>query len=75
MSSRLVTIFQPLSVWMSRRYRHQGTVTESDITLFVGTGVDLQALAVASVAVDLALQKNQAQKVSLKNSLPFYLLG
>jgi len=44
---------------------HGGRSSENEITLFDGTGVGLQDLAVASVAVDLALQKNQAQKVSL----------
>jgi ornithine cyclodeaminase len=44
---------------------HKGRTSENEITLFDGTGVGLQDLAVASVAVDLALQQDQAQTVLL----------
>lgn len=44
---------------------HSGRILEDEITLFDGTGVGLQDLAVASVAVDLALQQGRAQKVLL----------
>ena len=44
---------------------HKGRTSENEITLFDGTGVGLQDLAVASVAVDLAMQQDRAQKVSL----------
>ncbi|WP_088342553.1 MULTISPECIES: iminosuccinate reductase BhcD [Rhodomicrobium] len=39
---------------------HPGRSTESEITLFDGTGVGLQDLAVASAVVDLAIAKNVA---------------
>lgn len=44
---------------------HRGRTSENEITLFDGTGVGLQDLAVASVAVDLAMQQDQVQKVLL----------
>lgn len=44
---------------------HKGRVSNDEITLFDGTGVGLQDLAVASVAVDLALEQRQAQRISL----------
>ncbi|WP_043118542.1 iminosuccinate reductase BhcD [Solemya velum gill symbiont] len=45
--------------------KHPGRSHADEITLFDGAGVGLQDLAVASVAVDLALEKDQAQHVSL----------
>ncbi len=42
---------------------HAGRSSETDITLFDGTGVGLQDLAVASAAVDLALEKGLAIEV------------
>ena len=42
---------------------HQGRTSDDDITLFDGTGVGLQDLAVASAAVELALQKGVAVQV------------
>jgi len=44
---------------------HQGRATESEITIFDGTGVGLQDLAVASVAAKLAKQKNLGTEVEL----------
>ena len=44
---------------------HKGRTSENEITLFDGTGVGLQDLAVASVAVDLAIKGDQAQTVLL----------
>lgn len=43
--------------------KHPGRTSESDITLFDGTGVGLQDLAVASAAVDLAIRKGVAIEV------------
>lgn len=43
---------------------HSGRSSESEITLFDGTGVGLQDLAVASAAVDLAVQKGVAIEVN-----------
>ena len=42
---------------------HPGRTSEDEITLFDGTGVGLQDLAVASAAVDLAEKKGVAVKV------------
>ena len=42
---------------------HQGRTSESEITLFDGTGVGLQDLAVASAAVELAIKKGVAIEV------------
>ncbi len=42
---------------------HPGRRTETEITLFDGTGVGLQDLAVASAAVDLAIAKGVATEV------------
>lgn len=44
---------------------HPGRSSADEITLFDGTGVGLQDLAVASVAVKLALAQDQALQVSL----------
>jgi len=44
---------------------HAGRTSDDEITLFDGTGVGLQDLAVASVAVELALKSNKAISVSL----------
>lgn len=44
---------------------HAGRVSDKEITLFDGTGVGLQDLAVASVAVELALKMNKASIVNL----------
>ena len=43
---------------------HPGRTSEGEITLFDGTGVGLQDLAVAAAAVDLAVEKGVAQKVA-----------
>lgn len=42
---------------------HPGRTSESEITLFDGTGVGLQDLAVASAVVDLAIEKGLALEV------------
>jgi len=44
---------------------HKGRVSNDEITLFDGTGVGLQDLAVASVAAKLAKKKGLAQEVQL----------
>ena len=44
---------------------HSGRSNESEITLFDGTGVGLQDLAVASAAVRLAVEQGMAQQVEL----------
>lgn len=44
---------------------HPGRSSEDEITLFDGTGVGLQDLAVASVAARLAEEEGSAQRVSL----------
>lgn len=44
---------------------HRGRTSEDEITLFDGTGVGLQDLAVASVAVTLAEAQGKAQNVEL----------
>lgn len=44
---------------------HAGRSSESEITLFDGTGVGLQDLAVASAAVRLAVEQGMAQQVEL----------
>lgn len=45
--------------------RHPGRSSDDEITLFDGTGVGLQDLAVASVAAQLAEQQGKAVRVSL----------
>lgn len=42
---------------------HAGRTTPEEITLFDGTGVGLQDLAVASAIVDLAVRKGIATEV------------
>ena len=44
---------------------HPGRTSESEITLFDGTGVGLQDLAVASAAAKLAEQQGMAQQIEL----------
>ncbi len=44
---------------------HPGRINNDQITLFDGTGVGLQDLAVATKSVQLALEKNLAQKIEL----------
>ena len=44
---------------------HQGRTSDDEITLFDGTGVGLQDLAVASAAAKLAKEQRLAQKVQL----------
>jgi len=44
---------------------HAGRTSDDEITLFDGTGVGLQDLAVASVATDLAAERGLAQVVTL----------
>lgn len=44
---------------------HPGRSSDDEITLFDGTGVGLQDLAVASAAAKLAVEKGQAQHISL----------
>ncbi len=44
---------------------HPGMRSDSEITLFDGTGVALQDLAVASIAVKLAVQNGKAERVEL----------
>ena len=44
---------------------HPGRTSADEITLFDGTGVGLQDLAVASAAVDIALKRGAARVVSL----------
>ena len=44
---------------------HPGRTSDDEITLFDGTGVGLQDLAVAAAAVDLALAKGMAAEVLL----------
>ncbi len=44
---------------------HPGRTSEDEITLFDGTGVGLQDLAVASVAAKLAQEQGEAQDVTL----------
>ncbi len=45
--------------------KHQGRSSNDEITLFDGTGVGLQDLAVASVAANLADQTGKAKKIDL----------
>lgn len=45
--------------------KHSGRSSDEEITLFDGTGVGLQDLAVAAVAVELAVAKGQAGRISL----------
>jgi len=44
---------------------HPGRTSDSEITLFDGTGVGLQDLAVASAAAKLAEEQGMAQQVEL----------
>ena len=44
---------------------HPGRTSETEITLFDGTGVGLQDLAVASAAAKLAAEKGMAQQIEL----------
>ena len=44
---------------------HPGRTSDDEITLFDGTGVGLQDLAVASVAARLAVENNKAQTIEL----------
>lgn len=44
---------------------HPGRSSDDEITLFDGTGVGLQDLAVASAAAKLAIEKGQATQISL----------
>ncbi len=44
---------------------HKGRSSDTEITLFDGTGVGLQDLAVASVAVDLAKAQGRATEINL----------
>lgn len=44
---------------------HPGRSSDDEITLFDGTGVGLQDLAVASAAAKLAVEKGEAQHISL----------
>ena len=44
---------------------HPGRRSDDEITLFDGTGVGLQDLAVASTAAELALKQGQAQQIRL----------
>jgi ornithine cyclodeaminase len=44
---------------------HPGRTSNDEITLFDGTGVGLQDLAVASVAAKLAERKGKAQRIEL----------
>lgn len=44
---------------------HAGRSNDNEITLFDGTGVGLQDLAVASAAAKLAVEKGEAQQISL----------
>ncbi len=44
---------------------HPGRTSETEVTLFDGTGVGLQDLAVASVAARIAAERGLAQQVSL----------
>lgn len=45
--------------------KHAGRTSDDEITIFDGTGVGLQDLAIASVAAKLAVEKGEAQKISL----------
>ncbi len=45
--------------------KNKGRVSDDEITIFDGTGVGLQDLAVASSAVKIAVEKNLATKVEL----------
>jgi len=45
--------------------KHRGRMSDDEITLFDGTGVGLQDLAVASAAADIAKARGKAQDVSL----------
>lgn len=44
---------------------HKGRTSDDEITLFDGTGVGLQDLAVASVAVELAIKHGKATEIDL----------
>lgn len=45
--------------------KHKGRSSDDEITIFDGTGVGLQDLAIASVAADLAVEKGEAQRIAL----------
>jgi ornithine cyclodeaminase len=45
--------------------RHPGRISADEVTLFDGTGVGLQDLAVASVAANLAEAQGKAQVIAL----------
>ena len=45
--------------------KHPGRRSDDEITIFDGTGVGLQDLAIASVAAKLAVEKGEAQHISL----------
>ena len=45
--------------------KHAGRTSADEITIFDGTGVGLQDLAIASAALKLAVDKGQAQHISL----------
>ncbi|WP_169392043.1 MULTISPECIES: iminosuccinate reductase BhcD [Psychrobacter] len=45
--------------------KHPGRSSDDEITIFDGTGVGLQDLAIASVAADLAIAKGEAQQIAL----------
>jgi len=44
---------------------HPGRTSDQEITLFDGTGVGLQDLAVASIATELAEQRGQLVSIDL----------
>lgn len=56
---RIVTIGDVITA------KHAGRTSEDEITIFDGTGVGLQDLAIASAALKLAVDKGQAQHISL----------
>lgn len=45
--------------------KHKGRSSDDEITIFDGTGVGLQDLAIASVAAELAVKKGEAQQIEL----------
>ncbi len=45
--------------------KHAGRSSDDEITIFDGTGVGLQDLAIASVAAELAVKKGEAQQIEL----------
>jgi alanine dehydrogenase len=60
-----ITVNEITSIGSVINGQHKGRISNDEITLFDGTGVGLQDLAVASVAVDLAVEQRLAQYVSL----------